>query len=117
MIHFALVVTSTTRVAYLIDVHGANALHVMMLTECARDLLSFAGTFFVNGAILSVGVERTLLALGIFQACLMLTCIPMWVFGKRVRSWIARHPRLFGGDLQGSDTPTFPATRGTDSKS
>ncbi|KAM5538328.1 hypothetical protein V8D89_007930 [Ganoderma adspersum] len=116
MVHFSLIVTGTTRVAHLIDTHGANALHVMVLTECVRDLLAYGATFFVNGVILSAGVKRTLLALGILQAVLSLTCIPMWVFGKRVRSFIARHPRLFRGDLPATDTPQVSAIRGTDAK-
>ncbi|KAM5542525.1 hypothetical protein V8D89_003984 [Ganoderma adspersum] len=77
MVHFSLIVTGTTRVACLIYTHGANALHVIVLTECVRDLPAYGATFFefVNGVILSAGAKRTLLALGIFQAVLSLTCI------------------------------------------
>ena len=89
MASFAIVVSSATRIAYLIDTHGANASHIIALTEFARNLIAYGATFFANRSVLSIGVKRTLLAVAAVQAGCWLTCIPMYVFGKRVRSFVS----------------------------
>ncbi|KAI1791982.1 major facilitator superfamily domain-containing protein [Ganoderma leucocontextum] len=54
------------------------------------------------------GVKRSLLVLGACQAVCWLASVPMYyVYGKRVRSFIARHHSLFRGDLPASDFPQF----------
>ncbi|KAM5538343.1 hypothetical protein V8D89_007945, partial [Ganoderma adspersum] len=98
MTYFSVVVSSATRVAYVIDVHGARASHIIALTESAMNVLVYGTTFFANRVVLSAGVERTLLVVAACQAACWLACVPVYVCGKRVRSFIARHPRLFRGD-------------------
>ncbi|KAM5538357.1 hypothetical protein V8D89_007959 [Ganoderma adspersum] len=114
MTYFSIVVASATRVAYVIDTHGAHASHIIALTESAMNVLVYGTTFFANGVVLSAGVKRTLLVVGACQMACFLTCVPVYVFGKRVRSFIARHPRLFGGGSAGvlpasSDSGSQPA--------
>nr|VWO97977.1 Uncharacterized protein [Ganoderma boninense] len=94
---FTISVATATRVAYVIDAHGANAAHILTLTESVMYLLTYSATFLANGIVLSAGVRRTLLVVAAIQAACWLTCVPVYVFGKRVRSFIARHPRLFRG--------------------
>ncbi|PIL31059.1 MFS general substrate transporter [Ganoderma sinense ZZ0214-1] len=109
MVSLSLVVSSSTVIAYVIDTHGANASHIVALSECAVNLISFGATFFANGVVLSAGVKRTLLVVAACQAACWVTCIPMYVYGKRARSFIARHPRLFPAhaDLSPSETPNL----------
>ena len=89
MTYFSVVVTNATRVAYVIDTHGAHASHIVALAECAVKLLSFGATFFANGLVLSAGVRRTLLVVAAVQGACWLTAVPMYVFGKRVRSFVS----------------------------
>ena len=89
MAYFSLVVSSSTRIAYLIDTHGANASHIIALTEFAMNLIAYGTTFFANGLVLSAGVQRTLLVVAGVQAACWLTAVPMYVFGKRVRSFVS----------------------------
>ncbi|KAI1791956.1 major facilitator superfamily domain-containing protein, partial [Ganoderma leucocontextum] len=116
MINFSTIVSDGAAVAYLIDTHGANSLHVLSITQFARGIISYSATFFANGIILSRGVKSCLLVLGACQAVCWLSCIPMYVYGKRVRSFIARHPRLFRGDLPSTYFPQPAALQGADSK-
>ena len=95
MASFAIVVSSATRIAYLIDTHGANASHIIALTEFARNLIAYGATFFANRSVFSIGVKRTLLAVAAVQAACWLTCIPMYVSGKRVRSFVSVLPFFF----------------------
>ncbi|PIL28612.1 MFS general substrate transporter [Ganoderma sinense ZZ0214-1] len=115
MISFGTIVSGATVLAYVIDTHGTNAFHVLTLNAFARSMIAYAMTFFVNGLVLSAGVKLCLLVLAALQAGCWLSWIPMYVYGKRARSFIARHPRLFRRDLpvldsdSGDSMPSVPS--------
>ena len=98
MLYFSTLASSTTMNAYLIDTHGSNAFHVLSLNHFAAAMIAYGTTFFANGLVLSAGVRRTLLVLGALQAACWLSWIPMYVFGKRVRSFVSARisVRFFG---------------------
>nr|VWO97948.1 Chitin synthase F (EC [Ganoderma boninense] len=77
MTHLSFVVSGSTRIAYVIDTHGANASHVIALTEFVMHAVSYGATFFANRLILAAGVKRTLLVVAAIQAACWLTCIPI----------------------------------------
>ncbi|KAM5534122.1 hypothetical protein V8D89_012213 [Ganoderma adspersum] len=58
-----------------------------------------------NGRFRATGVERALLVLEACQAACALAALPMYVCGKRVRSFIVRYPRMFRGDFPASAFP------------
>ncbi|TFK80890.1 MFS general substrate transporter [Polyporus arcularius HHB13444] len=99
MVNFSMVVSGSAAVTYLLDTHRANALHIFALSNFGKNMVLYASTFFANGIVLSRGVKVSLLILGACQAVCWLASVPMYVFGKRVRAFIARHPELFQGDL------------------
>ncbi|RPD64562.1 MFS general substrate transporter [Lentinus tigrinus ALCF2SS1-7] len=99
MLNFSMVVSGSAAVTYLLDTHRANALHIFALSNFGKNMVLYASTFFANGMVLSRGVKVSLLILGACQAVCWLASVPMYVFGKRVRAFIARHPELFRGDL------------------
>ncbi|EJF67464.1 MFS general substrate transporter [Dichomitus squalens LYAD-421 SS1] len=103
MLNFSIVVSGSASVTYLLDTHRANALHVFALSNFGKNMVLYASTFFANGIILSRGVKVSLLILGACQAACWAASVPMYIYGKRVRSFIARHPQLFQGDLPASD--------------
>jgi len=95
MANFSMVVTGSAAVTYMLDTHGENALHVLALSNWGKNMVLYGFTFFANGMIQSKGVKVSLLILAACQATCWLASIPMYIFGKRVRSFIARHPNLF----------------------
>ncbi|TBU58126.1 MFS general substrate transporter [Dichomitus squalens] len=105
MLNFSMVVSGSAAVTYLLDTHRANALHILSITNFAKNMVLYGSTFFANGIVISRGVKVALLILGACQAFCWLASVPMYIYGKRVRSFIARHPRLFRGDLPASKFP------------
>ncbi|KAI0801478.1 MFS general substrate transporter [Fomes fomentarius] len=97
MLNFSMVVSGSAAVTYLLDTHRANALHILALSNFGKNMVLYASTFFANGMVLSRGVKVSLLILGGCQAFCWLASVPMYIYGKRVRSFIARHPQLFEG--------------------
>ncbi|XP_006454269.1 hypothetical protein AGABI2DRAFT_214100 [Agaricus bisporus var. bisporus H97] len=95
MANFSMVMSGSASITYLLDTHGPHALHVLAVVNFTKNMVLYGFTFFVNGMVESRGVKTSLLILAGCQAFCWLASIPMYVFGKRARSFIARHPRLF----------------------
>ena len=89
MLNFSMVVSGGAAVTYLLDTHGANALHILSITNFAKNMVLYGSTFFANGIIVSRGVKVSLLILGACQAVCWLASVPMYVYGKRVRSFVS----------------------------
>ncbi|THH31940.1 hypothetical protein EUX98_g2249 [Antrodiella citrinella] len=98
MLNFSMVVSGTTAVVYLLDTHGANALQIFALSNFLKNMVLYGSTFFANGMVQNRGVTVSLFILAGCQGVCWLASIPMFIFGKRVRSYIARHPRFFAVD-------------------
>lgn len=90
MLNFSMVVSGSAAVTYLLDTHRANALHVLALSNFGKNMVLYGSTFFANGMVLSRGVKVSLLILGACQAFCWLASIPMYIYGKRVRSYVSR---------------------------
>ena len=114
MANFSLIVSGSASIAYLLDTHGGNALHVFALINFMKNIITYGFTFFANGMVLNRGVKVSLLILAACQAICWLLTIPMYRYGKRVRAFvslvdrlsdylftdagdieISRHPRIF----------------------
>ena len=95
MLNFSIVVSGSAAVTYLLDTHGTNALHILALSNFGKNMVLYGSTFFANGMVLSRGVKVSLLILGACQAFCWLASIPMYIFGKRVRSFVSRRLLLW----------------------
>jgi hypothetical protein len=89
MANFSMVVSGAAAVTYLLDTHGPDALHVLALTNFSKNMVLYAFTFFANGMILHRGVKVSLLILAACQAFCWLGSFPMYIYGKRVRSYVS----------------------------
>ena len=90
IINFSMVVSGSASIAYLLDTHGGNALHVFSLTNFIKNMVLYGFTFFANGVVLQRGVKVFLLILAACQAFCWLLSIPMYRYGKRVRAFVSR---------------------------
>ncbi|KAI1292541.1 major facilitator superfamily domain-containing protein [Xylaria venustula] len=78
---------------YVIDAHKELSEEAFVAIN-ARNLLTFGLTYFVNDWLARDGVLAVFNVLGsVFVAVNVLT-IPLWIFGKRIRSYIARNEAL-----------------------
>ena len=89
MLYFGSIANGAITIPYLIDAHGSNSLHIISLTDFAKNALLYGSAFFANGIVLSTGIKRSLLVYGACQVVCWLICIPMYVYGKRARSFVS----------------------------
>ncbi|BGP45117.1 hypothetical protein JCM10450v2_000934 [Rhodotorula kratochvilovae] len=86
---------ATAIIAYLIDCHRQNTADVIAIINLTKNLILYGFTQFAAEWIVSMGIPDTMGLLAGLSAFCILTTVPMWVYGKRVRSWIARNDKLF----------------------
>ncbi|KAI1611913.1 serine/threonine kinase 16 [Exophiala viscosa] len=60
----------------------------------ARNLLTFGLTYFVNSWLAQSGALKVFCVLGALFLFVCFLTVPLWIFGKRVRSWIGRNAWL-----------------------
>ncbi|KAI0040661.1 MFS general substrate transporter [Auriscalpium vulgare] len=95
MANFSMVVSGSAAVTYLLDTHGPNALHCLAVSNFLKNMVLYGFSFFANGMVETRGVKTSLLILAACQAACWAASIPMYIFGKRARAFIARHPDFY----------------------
>ncbi len=112
MLNFSMVVSGSAAVTYLLDTHRENALHILAVTNFAKNMILYGSTFFANGMILERRVKVSLLILGAYQAfrCVHLREArqifrksPSYVTCEDAKrrvtfAQIARHPEVYRGE-------------------
>ncbi|BGO98281.1 hypothetical protein NBRC10513v2_002673 [Rhodotorula toruloides] len=88
-------VLSTAIIAYLIDCHRGHTAEAIAVINLSKNLILYGFTQFAIDMILKLGIPQTMYMLSGLLALSLAPTIPMWFYGKRVRSWIARHDKLF----------------------
>ncbi|KAI0012525.1 MFS general substrate transporter [Xylariaceae sp. FL0662B] len=78
---------------YVIDAHKELSEEAFVAVN-ARNFLTFAFTYFVNDWIEKDGILAVFNVLGAIFVAVNLLTIPLWIFGKRIRGYIARNKAL-----------------------
>jgi hypothetical protein len=89
MANFSMVVSGAAAVTYLLDTHGADALHCLAISNFLKNMVLYGFSFFANGMVETRGVRVSLLILAACQAACWSASLPMYVFGKRARAWVS----------------------------
>ncbi|KAJ5650075.1 Major facilitator superfamily domain general substrate transporter [Penicillium longicatenatum] len=79
---------------YIVDAHREIAVEAFTCLLVFKNMFSFVLTFFAYNWFAHGGVKHTMIIIGSIQVGICLLSIPMYVFGKRNRSFFARHDIL-----------------------
>ncbi|KAI1475163.1 MFS general substrate transporter [Daldinia eschscholtzii] len=91
--NMSLALSNASVFGYVIDAHKELSEEAFVAIN-ARNILTFGLTYFVNDWLAKDGVLAVFNVLGsVFVAVNVLT-IPLWIFGKRIRAYIARNKAL-----------------------
>ncbi|KAF3406545.1 hypothetical protein DPV78_000335 [Talaromyces pinophilus] len=91
--NMAMAFASTSVFGYVVDCYPRLSEEIFVSVN-ARNFLTFGFTYFVNTWLEKNGILIVFSALGgMFLFCCALT-IPMWIYGKKIRSWIGRNTWL-----------------------
>ncbi|KAI1332544.1 major facilitator superfamily domain-containing protein [Xylariaceae sp. FL0255] len=91
--NMCLAVSNASVFGYVVDAHRELAEEAFVAIN-ARNILCFGLTYFVNDWLARDGVLAVFNVLGTIFVVVNLLTIPLWIYGKRIRSWIARNKTL-----------------------
>jgi hypothetical protein len=91
LVNFGLQLTTTASAAYLIDSHREYSGEAFALLGFVTKVFCMGLTFYINNWLATSGIRDAFFTLGGITAALTLMMIPMYVYGKRFRSWYHRH--------------------------
>ncbi|KAL1970200.1 hypothetical protein VTN77DRAFT_5360 [Rasamsonia byssochlamydoides] len=91
LINLGVQLATTGVLAYVVDCHREKAGEAFAAMNCLKNLFAFGLTFYMNGWIASQGVRNTFFAIGGITVGVTLLTVPMYIYGKRARSWVYRH--------------------------
>ncbi|KAI5117939.1 hypothetical protein M0805_002052 [Coniferiporia weirii] len=92
LLNFGQAVGSIAVVSYVIDAHPNYAPEAFATINAVKNLFSFGLTYFVTTWIMNQGVLKTFCTIGGINMWVCLMTIPMYIYGKRARSWVHRTP-------------------------
>ncbi|KAL4805889.1 major facilitator superfamily domain-containing protein [Aspergillus unguis] len=91
LINLGVQLGTTGVVTYVVDCHREKASEAFATMNFAKNIFSFGLTFYVNGWIDTQGVRDVFFTIGGITIGVTLLTVPMYVWGKKARSWVHRH--------------------------
>lgn len=94
MINLGAQLGATGVTAYVIDSHRQHAAEAFAIMNFLKNLFAFGLSFYSNDWIANQGVRFAFFTIGGITMGATLTTIPMYIYGKRARSFVWRHNLL-----------------------
>ena len=90
LINLGVQLGTTAVVTYVSDCHREQAAEAFAIMNFIKNLFAFGLTFYANDWIAVQGVRDAFYVIGGTTIAVTLATIPMYVYGKRARSWVKR---------------------------
>lgn len=94
MINLGVQLGTSAVVTYVCDSHREQSAEAFAIMNFIKNMFAFGLTFYVNDWIAGQGVRDCFFVIGGITIGCFLTTIPMYIFGKRARSWVFRYKVL-----------------------
>ncbi|KAL2007440.1 hypothetical protein VTN00DRAFT_8878 [Thermoascus crustaceus] len=91
LINLGVQLGTTGVVTYIVDCHREKAGEAFATMNFIKNLFACGLTFYLNGWIDSQGVRKVFFTIGGITVGVTLLTVPMYMYGKRARSWVYRH--------------------------
>ncbi|ORY13771.1 major facilitator superfamily domain-containing protein [Clohesyomyces aquaticus] len=100
MINLGIQLSVTGIVTYVVDCHVDRAGEAFAAMNFVKNMFAFGLVFYLNDWLSKDGVRKVFFSIGGVTAAVSLLTVPMYIFGKRARSWVYRSKVLdrFGAD-------------------
>ncbi|KNG87266.1 MFS transporter [Aspergillus nomiae NRRL 13137] len=94
LVIIGMVMGAVASALYIVDAHRQIAIESFTCMLIFKNIFSFILTFFAYDWLLSNGIKPAFLAISSIQMGICALSIPMYILGKRNRSFFARHDLL-----------------------
>ncbi|KAL5121751.1 hypothetical protein ACEQ8H_000438 [Pleosporales sp. CAS-2024a] len=90
LINLGVQLGTTAVVTYVSDCHREQSAEAFAIMNFIKNLFAFGLTFYANDWLATQGVRHAFYVIGGTTVAVTLTTIPMYIWGKRARSWVYR---------------------------
>ncbi|GAP91351.1 putative MFS1 family protein [Rosellinia necatrix] len=91
IVSFGCSLGSTTAITFCVDSYRQYAGEALVTLNFSKNVLhGFVFSFFVTGWLKDDGSKSVFIWIGVIQLLVLLSTIPMYIFGKRARMWTVR---------------------------
>jgi hypothetical protein len=90
LINLGVQLGTTAVVTYVSDSHREESAEAFAIMNFIKNMFAFGLTFYANNWITVQGVRDAFFVIGGTTVAVTLTTIPMYIFGKKARSWVKR---------------------------
>ncbi|KAI0574899.1 mfs transporter [Pyrenophora tritici-repentis] len=91
LINLGVQLGTTAVVTYVSDCHREQSAEAFAIMNFIKNMFAFGLTFYANDWIAVQGVRDTFFIIGGTTIAVTLATIPMYIYGKRARSWVKRY--------------------------
>lgn len=91
LINLGVQLGTTAVVTYVCDSHREQSAEAFAIMNFIKNMFAFGLTFYVNDWIALQGVKNCFFVIGGITMGVCLLTIPMYIFGKKARSWVFRY--------------------------
>ncbi|KAF5584212.1 transporter HOL1 [Fusarium subglutinans] len=78
-------------VSYVVDSHRREAVEAYAMMSFAKNVFAFGMSFYMNDWVAIQGVRNAFFVIGGITIAITMATIPMYIYGKRARSFAYRH--------------------------
>ncbi|KAL2669962.1 hypothetical protein Neosp_015128 [[Neocosmospora] mangrovei] len=90
LINFGIQLGTTGVVSYVVDCHRDKSGEAFAAMNFVKNMFAFGLTNYLNNWLATQGTRNVFFVIGGLTAGVSLTTIPMYIWGKRARSWVYR---------------------------
>ncbi|KAF2026673.1 MFS general substrate transporter [Setomelanomma holmii] len=94
LINLGVQLGTTSVVTYVSDCHREQSAEAFAIMNFIKNMFAFGLTFYANDWLAVQGVRSAFFVIGGTTVAVTLTTIPMYIYGKRARSWVYRYKLL-----------------------
>jgi hypothetical protein len=91
LINFGIQLGTSGVVSYVVDCHREKAGEAFAAMNFVKNMFAFGLVNYLNNWVSTQGVRNVFFTIGGITIAVSLTTIPMYIYGKRSRSWVYRH--------------------------
>lgn len=90
LINLGVQLGTTGVVTYVSDCHREQSAEAFAIMNFIKNMFAFGLTFYANDWLAAQGVREAFFVIGGTTVAVTLTTIPMYIYGKKARSWVYR---------------------------
>ena len=89
-----LLINMNTGFAYMLDAYRSTSMETFVAATTFKNFMFFGFSYFFNNWIANAGPRLMFITCGSVSLGVLVTALPMYIFGKRIRAFYARYDLL-----------------------